>query len=602
MIIGIIVVGIGAQYLAWRVNLPSILLLLLAGIVAGPVTGLLDPDALLGDLLVPVVSLSVAIILYEGGLTLRLRELSHIGDVVRNLATIGALVTWAGGSYFAMVLFGLDLQVALLLGAIFIVTGPTVIGPMLRHIRPVGASGPALKWEGIVTDPLGAMVAVLLFETILHSGEATRVALMGAGKTLVLGSLIGAAGALVLAQAFRRHLVPDYLQNPVSLVLVFLVFGACESFQDEAGLAGVTVMGIVLANQRWTRVKHIIEFKENLQVLLLSTIFVLLAARLPRSVVDDISWQHFAFLGILIFVVRPLGVFLSTWRSRLSMKERAFIAAVAPRGIVSAAVASVLALELEHLGVPGAEAIVPVAFFVIIGTVLFYSITAPLMARVLGISQPDGTGFLILGAQGWSRALARVLKEAGVRVLMVDSNRKNVMRSRMDGLAVVQENILAEDSLEELDLSGVGHFLALTGNDEVNALACMRMEEVLGRSHVFQLRPAEEDGGEEELEVGGRRLFGEGMTSVQIATLFARGWGFKATRLSGEFDLADYIERYGDRSRPLFILDGEGNVRIVSRQSKQQAGDGDTLLALVEPGAAQPAPSPGEAPQEDLER
>lgn len=583
-LVAVVVAGVFAQWIAWRIGVPSILLLLAVGILAGPGFGYLDPDAMFGDLLLPLVSLSVAVILYEGGLSLRLRELRQVGSVVRNLSTIGVLVTWGGGSLLARVLFDVPWTMALLLGALFIVTGPTVIGPLLRQIRPRASVASALKWEGIVTDPLGVMVAVLVFEVVLHGfGGAHPV--RGIAVTLGGGSLLGIGAALGLGWLLRRHLLPDHLQNPLSLMLVFLIFGASESVQSESGLFAVTVMGVVLANQRRIDVRHIVEFKESLQVLLLAVLFVLLSARIEREMLLAIGWRHVVFLAGLVIVVRPAAVFLSTVGTSMPWRERAFIALVAPRGIVSAALASVIALELSHQDSPYADMIVPLAFFVIIGTVVLYGLGAPVCARILGVRTDASRGLLILGAHDWARAMAFTLQKVGGDVLLVDTNRYNVTSARMQGLAVTQENILAEGALEDIDLSGRGTFLALTSNDEVNSLACLRMAEVFGRSKVYQLEAADESGSDTELELGGRRLFDDDVTHRSIARRFRAGHTFKGTKLSDEFTLGDYEELYGDDALPLFVVHPSGAIVPFDSKLPLQAKEGQTLVGLVEEAA-----------------
>ena len=587
---GIVVAGVLAQWIAWRAGLPSILLLLAVGIVAGPVLGWLDPDALFGDLLLPLVSLSVAVILYEGGLSLRLSELRHVGTMVRNLCTIGVVVTWAGGTLFARWFFDVPWDMALLLGALFIVTGPTVIGPMLRQIRPRRSVGTALKWEGIVTDPLGVMVTILVFEVILHGLEGANP-VRGVAFTLGMGSIYGVLAGLAMGFLLRRHLLPDHLQNPVSLMLVFVVFGASEQLQPESGLLAVTVMGVTLANQRRVDIHHIIEFKESLQVLLLAVLFVLLAARIEREMLLQISWRHAAFLGALIVLVRPAAVLLSGVGTPMSWRERFFVSLVAPRGIVSAALASVIALEFAEHDVADAGMIVPLAFFVIVGTVIVYGVGAPFVARWLGVSSAAHRGLLILGAHDWSQALAQTLQRVGGDVLLVDTNRGHVRTARMNGLEAVGENILTEGSLEEIDLSDRGTFLALTPNDEVNSLACVRLAEVFGRANVYQLETADASEGEDELEVGGRRLFDEDVTYSSIARRHREGWIFKSTQLSEDFTIDDYHELYGAHALPLFVVTEDESIVPFDSNLPLRAREGQKLVGLV-PGDADP---PGRA-------
>lgn len=595
-LVAIVVLGVLAQWIAWRLGLPSILLLLSIGLLAGPVTGRVDPDQLLGDLLLPVVSLSVAVILFEGGLSLRLRELRQVGPVVRNLCSVGAAVTWLGGTLAAHFIFAVPWRLSLLIGGLFIVTGPTVIGPMLRQIRPTGGVGPALKWEGIVTDPLGVMVAILVFESMVHH-EGSAGPVRGILLTVGLGGGLGIAGALTLAFLLRRHLVPEHLQNPAALMFVLLVFAACESLQPESGLFAVTLMGVVLANQRRVDVRHIIEFKESLQVLLLALLFIVLSARVDREMLAQISWRHGAFLAALMFLVRPGGVLASTLGTSMPWHERAFLCFVAPRGIVSAAMAAVIALELSHQGVAEANMLVPLAFFVIIGTVLIYGLAAPVAARVLGLASTTSRGLVILGAHAWSRDLAKILQSVGGDVLLVDTNARHIAKARLGGLSARRENLLAEGSIEALDLSGKGRFLAMTSNDEVNALACLRMQEVFGRVGVYQLMAEEETEGETELELGGRRLFGEHVSFRLIGRRHSLGWRFKATPLSENFDLADYRQIYGEDALPLFVVRSDGSIVVVGADLSVTPREDQRLVGLVPPESEErprlvPSPEP----------
>jgi len=334
----ILVIGVTAQWLAWRLRLPSILLLLVFGFVAGPITGLLNPDKLLGNLLFPWISVSVAIILFEGGLSLKFRELKKTGGVVRNLVLIGVPITWAVTTWSAWTILGLDFKLALLLGAILVVTGPTVIGPLLRHLRPSSRISSILKWEAIINDPLGVILAILVFEAILAGGFQVepQTLLMGLLKTSVIGIALGVIAALMMVFLLKRYLIPDYLQSAVSLMMAVGVFSLSNQFQAESGLLAVTVMGILIVNQKDIDIQHIIEFKENLRVLLISSLFIILAARLDLIYLTHIEWSSWIFLAILVFVARPLAVLISTLGSGLNWKEKLFLSWMAPRGIIAA--------------------------------------------------------------------------------------------------------------------------------------------------------------------------------------------------------------------------------------------------------------------------
>ncbi|HHJ06085.1 MAG TPA: sodium:proton antiporter, partial [Anaerolineae bacterium] len=364
----ILVLGVGAQWLAWRLRLPSILLLLLFGFIAGPIAGLVDPDELFGRLLFPLVSVSVAIILFEGGLSLRLSEIPKVRGVIFRLITIGTIVTWAIIALAAYYILAMDLALSILLGAILVVTGPTVVGPLLQQIRPRGQAGVVLKWEGILIDPVGVMLAVLIFEAILSDDlyHAPLVVLNGVLLTLLIGVVLGVLSASLMVALLRRHWIPDHLQNGFSLLLAVSAFVASDLLHPESGLLTVTVMGIFLANQKWVSIKHLIEFKESLRVLFIGSLFILLAARLKFEDITGFGWEGPLFMAVLVLLARPLATLVSTWRSELSGRERLFIAWMAPRGIVAASVASIFAFDLVAAGHVRAEQLKPVTFLVIV--------------------------------------------------------------------------------------------------------------------------------------------------------------------------------------------------------------------------------------------
>jgi NhaP-type Na+/H+ or K+/H+ antiporter len=584
----LIALGIGASWLSWRLRVPSILLLLVVGFVAGPVGGFLDPDALLGNLLFPLVSLSVAVILFEGGLSLDIAELRDIGRVIRNLATVGVLLTWVGCTILAHLLLGFDLGLATLLGAILVVTGPTVIIPLLRFVRPSARVGSTIKWEGIVNDPIGAILAVLVFEVIAAGGLSHATgATLGVLQALGAGIGFGLLGAACLIFPLRRYWIPDFLQNPAALAVAITAFTLSNMVQTESGLLAVTVMGSALASQKLVPVNHIVEFKENLRVLLISVLFIVLAARVPIAALEGATVQGVLFLIGLIVLVRPLAVLAATWTTKLTWQERVFIGAVAPRGIVAAAVSSIFALELTRIGYPGAERLVTVTFIVIVGTVVVYGLSAAPVARRLGVASPNPQGLLIVGADAWVRSLAQLITESGFSVLLVDSNWTHVTAARRIGLRANYGNILAEQAMDELELDGIGRLLALTSNDEVNSLAALHFGDVFGRSRVFQLPVAVEAPGNRELAIPqhlrGRTLFGNGVTHHELSERHGRGAVFKRTTLTDEFGYEAFQARYGETAIPMFLLKSPGDLSVVAAADKQSPKPGLTLISLVGP-------------------
>ena len=583
----LLVCGVGAQWIAWRIRLPSILVLLLVGFLLGPVTEILRPDELFGEMLFPFVSLSVALILYEGGLSLRFRDLREVGSSVRNLVTIGALVTWLLTALAVVFILGLPARIAVLLGAILIVTGPTVIIPLLHHIQPNRRTASLLKWEGIVIDPVGAILAVLVFEVIRSDlNEFNWHAVLGLGSAVLTGGLSGVVGACIVWLFFRRFWIPDSLHNPFSLMVLVAVFSISNVIQSESGLLTATVMGMALANQKSVDIRHIVEFKKNLRTLLISVLFILLAARVALSDLWPIQLKTIVFLLVLLFVVRPATVWLATIGGGLNSKEKWFLSWMAPRGIVAAAVASAFALELERTGIAEARSLVPTTFSVIIGTVLVYGLTSRRVALMLGLAQSDPQGMIIVGAHHWARQLAAVLRDEGIRVVLLDTNRANIHAASMMGLEAYCGNVLSEPFFEDLDFSGIGRLLAVTPNDEVNSLATLRIEHPLETSEVYQL-PAPNYAklagqGRQSHAMHGRLLFSPDATFSRISERVRSGHVFKKTNLTETFDYENFKGQHGESALPMFLVDDQNRVTVLTVVGNVTIKPGHKLISLVQ--------------------
>lgn len=577
--------GIGAQIVAERLRLPSILLLLSAGLLAGPVMREIapqiafNPDELFGDLLTPLVALSVGLILFEGGLTLQFRELKKGARVVWMLVSVGAAVTWVLAGLASYYILGLPWPLAALFGAILTVSGPTVVLPLVRHIRPRGLVGPILKWEGIVIDPIGALAAVLVYEAIVAgTQQAAAVEVVGGVlKTIVAGGGLGFLVGWLISVFFSRFWIPDHLHNPVALAAAVVAFAAADWVQKEAGLLATTVMGVYLANQRRLDVEHILEFKESLRVLLISALFVVLAARLTREDIEMLGWSSVGFVAVLIFVVRPAATYFSTLGSRLKTRERLMVAFLCPRGIVAASIAPVLAFDLQEKGFEEAGQLVPLIFAVIIGTVLFYGLLAGPIARRLKLSDTNPQGVLLLGGHAWSREVAKTLNDLGVRAMVADSNYQNVAAAWMDGVPAYHGDILGESAMDNIELTGIGKFVALTPNDQVNTLASQRVGRLLSRSAIYQLAPrveAKKDAvsvstHSEHHEAGGRgrTAFDDEASFAKISRLWANDGRVAIRRVGLEEKLESVVESLGDDAVAMFVLTEAGRLSIVS--SKQ---------------------------------
>lgn len=583
----IVILGAVAQWLAWRVRLPAILPLLLIGFIIGPVLNLIKPTELLGgDLLFSGVSLAVGLILFEGGLTLRLSEAQATG-VVRRLITIGALATWIGATFAAWLIAGLPLTLAFLFGALIIVTGPTVIGPLLRNIRPTKQIGSVLRWEGVLIDPIGAVVAVLVFEFLLidNRGEALGQTVLLLARMILAGGVTGLAGGLLLSSLLRRRLLPDYLVSVVSLALVFAAFSLSNQFAGESGLLATTLMGLVTANRRVPNIQELLDFKETLSTLLISVLFIILAAETElEALVGALSWRNLLTVLVIMVVVRPLTVFTSSLGSPLSLREKLFLSWIAPRGIVAASISALFAFELTREGHLGAEVLEPLVFLVIIGTIVLNSLTAKPLARLLELSEPNPQGFLILGAHAFARSVARLLEGEGVSVVLADTNWANVAKARIGGLSAYYGSPLSDRSDDELQLSGIGHLLALTSNDEANALAALKYAREFGTGRVFQLSPTHATDERQTLSVEqrGRLLFRPHASFPVIERLRERGAEIRKTEITDKFTLADFERLYGDDVLILFTIQS-GSIVVVTEELQLPAAGTALVTLSIEP-------------------
>ena len=580
--------ALGCQVAAWLLKLPSILFLLLTGIVAGPLTGWLEPDGLFGDLLFPVVSLLVAVILFEGSLTLHFDQIRGLEKVVRRLVTVGTAVTWVVAATAVHWLIGLSWQLAVLFGAITVVTGPTVIVPMLRIVRPTAKVANILRWEGIVIDPIGALLAVIAFEFVVsdQAGAALPHTLGIFASTLIIGGVLGAAAGYLFGLILRHHLVPEYLHNLATLSLVFMIFAAANHLQEESGLLAVTVMGMWLANMPRVDTEEILNFKETLSLVFISGLFIILGARLDFAQFQALGWNAPWVLAIMLLVGRPLKVAVSTWGSDMTWQERALVSWIAPRGIVAAAIASLFALRLQSQNVPGAEYLVPLTFMVIIGTVVLQSLTARPLAVKLGIAEPEPKGFLIVGANSVARALASELVANNYRVLLADPNWEHIQAARMAGLPTYYGNPVSARADRHIDLVGIGRLLALSPIAQTNELACLRYRTEFGPKNLYFLQSsAERDQAKGQPDHGERHghvLFAPDVTFAKLSSLIKTGADCRTTRLTENFEYHDYQSQYGSRATPLFAIDNRQSLRAFSVGNQLEPAAGWKILALIQ--------------------
>lgn len=591
---GILALGVAVQWLSWRLRLPSIVLLLITGFILGQISP--QEPGPNQELFFALVSLSVGIILFEGGLNLDFREIKGVRGVVFRLVSVGLLTTWLLASLLAYYVGGFSIEMSILLGAMLTVSGPTVIIPLLHHVQPERRIGSIMKWEGIVNDPPGAVLAALVFEAILNR-ETGSIAIESAyrlGITVFTAIALSGISAAILIQMLRRYWVPDSLQNPVVLACVVFVFALSNQLKSESGLVTITLLGVIMANQRIVPIRHITEFKENLRVLLLSMLFIALAARLrfDAEAIATLGWRSVAFVILLIVLVRPIAVILSTWGSTLARNERICLAWIHPRGIVAAAVSSLFAMEIANvlgaddpLALEGNRFVLTV-FLVIVVTVAVYGTTLSALANRLGLAQRDPQGILFAGASQAVREIAAAVRKEGFAVMLVDTNPQNLAAARMANLPATLASIGSEYVRESVDLSGIGRMLAMTPNDEVNTLAAQSLAERFGRVEVYQLAKHQSAPVRSERASAyrrGRILFEKPVTYDELQQRFEEGQQLKVTAISADFTYDDFRTRYGDTALVLFRLDDKGKLLVAAGDTQSVPRPGHKIVALVDP-------------------
>lgn len=576
-------IGFACQWLAWRIKLPAILFLLLAGIVLGPLTGFLHPDELLGELLFPVVSLSVAIILFEGSLTLEFSEIRDQSKIVRRLVSVGALITWVLTAVASYVLFQFEWTVAFLFGALVVVTGPTVIVPMLRTVRPKARIGNVLRWEGIVIDPIGALLAVVVYEYIVSNIGGSALAFV---LVCVIGTALGLAAGFMLGFLLKKHWLPEYLQNFATVALVLSAFTLSNALAHESGLLAVTVMGIALANMRGIHVEHILSFKENLTILLISALFILLAARIDIASIVALGWPALILLGLLQFVIRPIAVFVSGAGTDFDWREKALISWIGPRGIVAAAVSGLFALQLEAQGNhEAAQQLVALTFFVIIGTVVLQSATSGWVAKILGLVEPAPKGALIVGANHVARAVGTALHNNGFTVLLADPSWENTADARLEGLPIFYGNPISEYADRNLDLVGIGKLIALSPRREDNVLASMRYKPEFGAENIYALQTAQEAnmaGKQTAIAQNYKGIFmgPEEFTFSKASQWLKQGARIGTTQITESYSFEDFIQAQSGNVVPLLAIDKKRSIKVFSAGSDLQPKPGWSVISL----------------------
>jgi NhaP-type Na+/H+ or K+/H+ antiporter len=577
--------SISCQFIAHKVKLPAILFLLLTGMIVGPLTQTFTADALFGDLFFPIVSLAVAIILFEGALTLKFSDISGHGKMVRNLCSIGVLVTWLIVTPIAYYFLQIPLGLAALIGAIVTVTGPTVIVPMLRTVRPSAKIGNILRWEGIIIDPVGALFAVLVFEYILTQQNALSHTIYAFGLTVLSGLILGVLTGYCLGIALRRSLIPHYLQNAATLTVILGAFAASNALAHESGLLTVTIAGMILANMRDVDVSDILEFKETLSVLLISGLFILLATRMDFAAIASVGSGAIVVVLVVMFIARPVSVFVSGFGMELNLKEKLLLSWIAPRGIVAAAVSALFALKLEAENYPKAEVLVPMVFVIIMATVVVQSLTSKKVAKWLGLRSNDPNGFLLFGGSQFSRALAKELMHNDIPCILTDTNWDTIKAARMENIKTYFGNPISEHAQRHLDISSIGFVLVMSPYRQLNPLVMMHFDHELGKeATVLGLGNKEADGLSSH-HVSSRyanklTLFDKDVSYSYLTEAMSRGAIVKTTSITDNFTYEAYLERYNYELIPLVYVIGK-KVGVFDAKNTLHPKSGWKIISLI---------------------
>ncbi len=583
----IAVAGILCQWLAWRLRQPAILLLLVVGILSGNVFHIIDIDALFGDLLFPMVSLGVAIILFEGSLTLKFSQIRGLKITIFLLILFGMVITCFGIGITLRLLLDISWSLALLAGALLTVTGPTVIKPVIDSVNPKPAIAHILRWEGIILDSAGALLTLLIFEFMVASGHADGF-VSAFAKMLLTGCVTGAGSALLLAVLIRKQLLPHVQKNVFTLVLVMACYTLSDWLFAETGLLAVTVMGIILANIKSLDLTEILFFKESLSSLLIATLFIMLAARVDLTALVAIGWPIIALLVVLQFVLRPAAVGLATIGSQLNLREKLFISWIGPRGIIAAAVSSLLALRLVDMQVNGSELLVPVIFSMIIGTTLIVSLSARRVGVMLDCAEEVPNGVLIQGANPLACAVAAALNQQGFHTKLVDTNRQYISKARSLGLDTYWGQLVSVHADREMEFVGFHFLLILTAREELNALVFSKSRldfepGTIGAIQTATERDSSERHGVHSVESA--YLFGKNVTFSALSAALERGAEIKTTPITDEFSVEDYRQMTGAHTTLLFAIAADGHLHIYTDDVTPAVAPGWKIISLT--GAAQ---------------
>ncbi|HEY4565696.1 MAG TPA: sodium:proton antiporter [Savagea sp.] len=578
----VVLLGILSQWLAWRFSMPAIVVMSIAGLLVGPIFGLINPQQSMGDLFSPIISLAVAIILFEGSLNLDFKEIKGFSKPVGRIVTLGAFIAWIGGSLAAHYVAGLSWAVAWIIGGLFIVTGPTVILPLLRQAKLKPRPAAILKWEGIVVDPFGALLAVFAYEFIKFlNSEVTFNALLLFFGASTLAVVIGCAAGWFVGRAIEDGGIPEFLKAPVLFAVVIFAFVLSDEIMHETGLLAVTAMGMMMANMKLTALEDIKHFKENISVLLISGIFVMLTASLDPDILIEITNPNIiAFVAVMLFVVRPASIWLSTIGTELNAREKLLIGWIAPRGIVALTVSGYFATILLDNGYKDAELLTALTFALVFGTVLLHGFSISWLARKLNLATTDESGVLIVGGTRFAAELGAAIQKSGNDVLIADRNYSNLTSARKNSVPSFTGNILREQTELNIDFTPYRYLLAMTRSDRYNANVCSDFGPDFGAEHLLQTKTRRVSSDALRPTQVGRAPFSPALTISELDDRVARGDVIRRTRITEQYSYTSYLRDRSNEAVLLYIEKEDGSIIFFSEENERRAEPGDTVVAL----------------------
>lgn len=542
----IVLIGMLSQWISWRLKIPVVIILLLSGFAVGPIFGLINPNITIGeDVIHAIVELSVALILFDGAMQLKVSEFKEVSSGLKRILSGGVLIHFVLISFAAHYLMNFSVGFSALMGGILIVTGPTVIIPALREARLNKRIGNFLKWEGILTDPVGAIIAVVIYDAIILSKTHDMShMLLAIAKILLVAFAFSYFAKKMLSVLLAKKLLPEYLQIPFITSLVICSFTLSNEIQLGSGLLTVTILGMLIGNSRIEILFNLRTFKEQITTMSISFVFILIAASVPLEVMKKISSEHIWFILVVSFVLRIVAILLSTIKSKMTFKEKILVGSYGPRGIVAASVAAVLSSEMMKEGMSEAEFILPVIFLIILTTVISHGLILQPLTRILSLNQTQPKGIIFIGTMPWVIDLAQKLKSLGIPVLITSASWYKLAPARKRGIDIYYGQILDSIESNDFDLSDYNSLVAMSENDSFNRLACDRFEKHLGKENVFRL-PHNPSFLHDQYHVD-KNLYcvftnNRELLFENLMRFYHNGWHFKETELTEVYSYEDFL-------------------------------------------------------------